>query len=209
MTQPLSELFIKCTTAPYSEIDNINYALLYDRNVLYVFFEDSDGLADWKSNLDFPAKAYKRMGKTVWFAHRGFLNVWKKLEPILAPKILDKSIKNIIISGYSHGAGIAVLCHEYVWYNRPDLRGSLEGYGFGCPRVFWGIKTKELKIRWQSFTVIRNVNDIVTHLPPAVLGYSHVGNVLEIGTKGKYSPIEAHIAVNILTELKNYEKRLN
>lgn len=205
MTQTLSELFLKCTTIPYSNAGNINYALLYDYNTLYIFFEDSNGLKDWKSNLDFPAKAYKRMGKTVWFAHRGFLDIWKKLEPILSPKILDKAVDNIIISGYSHGAAIAVLCHEYAWYVRPDIRTSLKGYGFGCPRVFWGIKTENLKKRWQNFTVIRNVDDIVTHLPPAVLGYSHVGKMLEIGEKGKYSPIEAHIANNILTELKKYE----
>lgn len=59
-----------------------------------------------------------------------------------------------------------------------------------------------VKKRWENFTVIRNVNDLITHLPPAFLGFSHVGEMLKIGKKGKYTPIEAHFARNILRELK-------
>ncbi|MBQ8208868.1 MAG: lipase family protein [Clostridia bacterium] len=172
---------------------------------MYIFFEHSDGTDDWKNNLDFPAKAYKRMGKTIWFAHRGFIKVWKELEPIIENAIADHNIKKIIITGYSHGAAIALLCHEYIWFNRPDLRDSTEGYGFGCPRVFWGPKTDALKRRFEKFTVIRNIDDIVTHLPPFIFGYSHVGKMLEIGKKGKYTPVEAHYAKNIQKELLLYE----
>ncbi|MBQ8658695.1 MAG: hypothetical protein IJ506_06125, partial [Clostridia bacterium] len=53
--------------------------------------------------------------------------------------------------------------------------------------------------------LVRNIDDIVTHLPPAVLGYSHVGKLLEIGKKGKYTAVEAHLSENILAELKAYE----
>ena len=99
-----------------------------------------------------------------------------------------------------------MLCHEYVWFRRPDLRETLEGYGFGCPRVFWGLRTWELMRRWERFRVIRNVDDIVTHLPPVWLGYSHVGSLLEIGERGKYTAIDAHRPQNILAELKAAEK---
>lgn len=183
-----------------------NYAWKRDKDTLYIFFEKSNGSNDWKHNLDFPAKPYKRMGKTVWFAHRGFLKVWKEIEPVLADIVADTSVQRVIIAGYSHGAALALLCHEYVWYWRPDLRYALKGYGFACPRVFWGIRFADLKVRWNTFTVIRNLNDIVTHLPPRILGYSHMGNILEIGEKKKYSSVEAHYAENILTELRAYEQ---
>ena len=107
---------------------------------------------------------------------------------------------------YSHGAALAVLCHEYVWYNRPDLRDLICGYGFGCPRVFWGFRTKKRMQRWERFTVIRNVDDIVTHVPPAIWGYSHVGSMIKIGEKGKYSPVDAHRPENIMAELRQREK---
>ena len=204
----LYRLFLQCLNVCYSKVGrSADYATQREDDTLRIFFEASNGANDWKSNLDFPAKAYKRMDKTVWFSHRGFLKVWKEIEPSLAEMIADKSVKNVVIVGYSHGAAIAVLCHEYVWFHRPDLRTTLKGYGFGCPRVFWGIKTPGLKRRWENFFVVRNVNDLVTHLPPAIFGYSHVGKMCKIGKRGNYSPVQAHYPENILQELEIYEKR--
>jgi len=202
----LYQLFSTCLKIPYAQVGiSANYALKREKDVLYIFFQGSKGKTDWKNNLSFPAKPYKRMGKTIWFAHRGFLRVWKEIEPFLADDISDKAFRKIVIVGYSHGGALAMLCQEYVWYHRPDLRGFIEGYAFGAPRVFWGIKTYNLKKRWQGFTVIRNLDDAVTHLPPVFLGYSHVGVMLKIGKKGSYTPIEAHESKNILKELFIYE----
>ncbi len=202
----ISKLFLSCITTPYEKTGvSANYAIKRKKDTLYLFFEGSDGANDWKNNLDFPAKPYKRMEQTVWFAHRGFLKEWKEIEPKLANHISNKNLKKIVICGFSRGAAIALLCHEYVWFNRPDLRQTLEGFGFGCPRVIWGLKTKKLTRRWNRFTVVRNIDDIVTHLPPAFLGFSHVGKLLKIGQKGKYNKIQAHYAENIYNELVLYE----
>lgn len=203
----LTCLFTKCISVPYIRTGvSADYAVQRKGDILSIFFQDSDGREDWKSNLNFPAKPYKRMGRTLWLSHRGFLKVWKEIEPVISSYVLDKSVKRVIVAGYSHGAAIGVFCHEYVWYHRPDLRGSLEGYGFGCPRTVWGFLSAEARRRWESFTVIRNIDDIVTHLPPAVFGYRHVGKMLEIGEKGKYSSVEAHFKENIMKELYRYEK---
>lgn len=202
----LYELFSVCLRLPYSQVGkSANYAVKREKDTLYLFFQGTEGKNDWKINLDFPAKPYKRMGKTIWFAHRGFLRTWKEIEPFLADEIADKSVRKVVIAGYSHGGALAMLCHEYVWYNRPDLRASVEGYGFGAPRVFWGVRTAKLRARWKNFTVIRNIDDLVTHLPPAVFGFSHVGALLKIGERGKYSSVEAHFPENILKELRAYD----
>ncbi len=202
----LFSLFLLCLIIPYQQVGiSSNYAMKRVNETLYLFFDYSKGVNDWRINFNFPAKAYKRMGKTIWFAHRGFLKAWQEIEPMLKKDILNKDIKKIIITGYSHGAAIAMLCHEYVWYNRPDLRNNIEGYGFGSPRVFWGFKYKAVKCRWERFTVVRNINDLFTHLPPALFGFSHVGKMLKIGEKRKYSQIKAHYANNILKELLRYE----
>ncbi len=191
----------------YIKVENsADYATERIGAVLYIYFEASDGYTDWKNNLDFPAKIYENTTSSVWFAHRGFLRVWESIKEYVSEDIMDRSVKKAVVVGYSHGAAIAALCHEYIWRNRPDLRDTLEGYGFGCPRVFWGVQTKEAKQRWEHFSVIRNLDDIVTHLPPALFGFSHVGNMIEIGEHGKYSRIDAHRPENILTELRNYEK---
>ena len=198
----VKHIFQKCLDAKYIHVENAgDYAIERDGSRLYIYFECSNGKTDWKNNFDFPAKPYKRMGKTSWFAHRGFLKVWKSIEPHIEKYIKDETVYSIYTVGYSHGAALAVLCHEYIWYNRPDIRDYIEGYGFGCPRVFWGIKTSKIKERWNRFVVIRNIDDIVTHVPPSMFGFSHVGNIVEIGQKGLYTPIDAHRPENILKEL--------
>ncbi len=206
----LSEMFEKCLSIEYTTVGiNTDFASERTGDVLYIYFEASDGKEDWKSNLDFPARPYKGMKKGAWSAHRGFARVWKSAERYISDLIFDLNIKKIVTVGFSHGAAIAVLCHEYIWFNRPDLRCTIEGYGFGCPRVFWGKMSDELSLRWERFTVIRNINDLVTHLPPAIFGFSHVGQMLEIGERDKYSMIDAHRPENILTELEIYENTCN
>lgn len=204
----LSYLFDRCVNIEYTHVENsADYALERIGDTLYIYFESSNGVTDWLNNFDFPAKPYKRMGKTVWFAHRGFLKVWKSVERHAASALLDRTVRKIVVVGYSHGAAVAAFCHEYIWFNRPELRDRLEGYGFGCPRIFWGIQTKSIKRRWENFTVVRNINDIVTHLPPAVFGFSHVGKLLKIGKRKKYSSVDAHRPNNIAEELKIYESK--
>lgn len=202
----LLEMFKRCLTIKYTTVENSgDYALERVGDTLYIYFEWSDGATDWWSNFNFIAKPYKRMGCGMWFAHRGFLKVWKSIEQYIANDIKDDTVKKIVIVGYSHGAAVAMLCHEYVWYNRPDLRDKIEGYGFGCPRVFWGIKTKKLKARWERFTVVKNIDDLVTHAPPFLFGFSHIGNMLKIGKRWKYSTVDAHRSGNIIAELEFLE----
>ena len=168
-----------------------DYALQRDGDTLYLFLEWSHGGADWENNFDFPAKPYKDMGAK-WYCHRGFLRVWKSIEPYVKDAVLDQTVKKIVVVGFSHGAAIATLAHEYVWYNRPDLRDSLEGYGFGCPRCYWGFKVKKsLKERWANFHPIRNENDIVSHVPPVVFGFRHVNDIIQLHS-GAENSIRAH-----------------
>ena len=199
----LFEMMARCLEIRDTHVEGSgDYALDYRCGTLYVYFEKTEGASDWRSNLDFPARAYRRMGTGIWLAHRGFLDVWRGLEPVLAPTLLDKSVLRIIPVGYSHGAALATLCHEYLWYNRPELRESLSGFGFGAPRVLWGAISRRYSARWEGFTVIRNVPDAVTHLPPRTLGFFHVGTMLEIGQGRQYSPIDAHRPESYLSELE-------
>lgn len=193
----LQSLFRRCLSIKYITVEN-DGSYAYERigNSLYLYFECSNGIKDWKNNLDFPVKAYKGL-----FVHRGFLRVWNSILPHIKELISDTSLDKIVITGYSHGGALACLCCEHVWYNRKDLRSSIEAYGIGAPRVLWGFLGNK-RHRWDNFYVIRNINDIVTHLPPVIFGYRHVGKLIRIGKIGKYSMIDAHRQENILNELK-------
>ena len=205
-SKKLSDLFLKCLRGPFIHTDNSgDYYAERIGDTLYIYLECSSGEEDWRNNFDFPAAPYREMNDGIWFCHRGFLRVWKSVEDDIKILVRDSGIRSAVVSGYSHGAALATLCHEYIWYNRPDLRESLLGYGFGSPRVVFGILPSGIRKRFERFTVIRNIDDIVTHVPPRLFGYSHVGRLLRIGEAGKYTKIDAHRPENIYNELIIYE----
>lgn len=185
----LYKLFHNCAyDVEYKQVgDSVNYAFVEEGNTLYIYFQGSNSISDWVRNFMFPSKPYKDM-KIPYRVHRGFLAAWKEVEDIIIGKINEKTEisqfkwSKIIVVGYSHGGALAAFCHECVWFYRPDLRRSgLEGYGFEAPRIYAGFKVKEvLKQRWEHFTVIRTNNDIVTHCPPFIFGFTHVGNMLKV-----------------------------
>lgn len=187
----------------YNHVENDGSYYIHhgcDGRKLEVYFEWSNGKLDWKHNFMFPAKPYRHM-KNMWFCHRGFLKVWKAIEPHISADLLDPKVEEIHIVGYSHGGAIAQLCYEYVKFNRPDIK--VTGVGFGAPRVFWGFARKAVKKRFEGFAVIRNGCDLITHLPPMLFGFYHVCDVYEIG---EYEgPIKDHYPERYLDALDEIE----
>ena len=168
----------------------VDYKFLEDdeSRTLYIFFEPSDGDVDWRVNFSYWRKPYKDM-KIKYRVHGGFLQSWKMIHDEVRYKIVEKRReggfrwKRIVIAGYSHGGALAALCHECAWFEREDLREEgLIGVSFDGPRVYGGLWVpKALKTRWHNFYIIRNQNDLVTHLPPVVFFFRHVGNKVKIG----------------------------
>ena len=203
MKETLLDLFQQVLNVKYTTIPKSGASFFYEKkgDLLYIFFEHSNGIIDWRNNFDFPAKPYREMDNT-WYVHRGFLRVWKSAKGYLKEQILNHHVKGIVIVGYSHGAALALLCHEFCVFNRPDIADNIEGYGFGCPRVVYGCLRRNICKRFKNFYVVRNCRDIVTHLPPILFGFRHVGNIIHIGKKAKYGPIDSHRHENYLAQLK-------
>lgn len=173
--------------------------------------------------------------EVTFYVHGGFLAAWKEVQDIVINKITqlkssvvhkewisdneyievpDYKFDKIITVGFSHGGALSGLCHECVWYNRPDIRENIFGYGFESPRFYRGLFVrKDLKERWANYTVIRNRNDIVTFLPPKLFLFSHVGKVLHLKPKDVsdyHTPkfIGAHYPDKVLRSLKEREEKL-
>ena len=198
-------LYRRCLDAEYTHTnEGGDYAIEVDGNTLYILFEWSDGAEDWKNNFDFPARPYKRMTDK-WFCHRGFLKVWKAMRDEIENRVAETleehpEITDITIVGYSHGGAMALFATEDMTYLYGD-KFNVSGYGFGAPRVLWGYVPKAVRERISAFVTVRNVPDIVTHLPPKVFGYRDI-NITEIGEKGKYKPIKAHYSSAYIEELE-------
>lgn len=201
--------FQRCLNATYTHTEESgDYAISVNGKKVYLMFQHSSGCADWKNNLDFPAKPYHNMNG-IWFCHRGFLRVWKAMKDIIENEveaIIAKKtyVKEIICIGYSHGAALSLFATEDMFFKYGD-KIKVSGYGYGCPRVVFGILPRSVKERFVNFNVIRNIPDLVTHLPPALLLYHHVGNMIEIGERGKYTPIQAHTSQAYIDSLKKYK----
>ena len=198
----LHRLFENCLTRSYQTVDNAaSFDIEVNSGTLFLFFEQSRGGEDWSNNLDFRIRPYDDM-HPVWYCHAGFLKVFKSVLPYLEPYLSDPEIRRVVIVGYSHGGALAILCHEAVWFRRPDIRKHLVSFAYGAPRVLFGAVPKEVRERFAELYLIQNAGDLVTHIPPAFLGYRHVGNIISIGEKGKYSPVDAHRPESYLAELE-------
>ena len=203
--QRLLEYFQACLNATYVEGENgVSWAVEERGEDLFILFEASNGLSDWLNNVNFHAVPYREM-RPVWQCHAGFLRAWKSAEADIADAVRggeERGVCRVTVIGYSHGAALAVLCHEWVWYHCPRLREGLCGFGFGGPRVLYGCPPPAVARRWENFYLIRNIDDAVTHLPPRVMGYCHVGNLVEIGEAGRYSALDAHRPQSYLASLE-------
>lgn len=194
----LSELFYECAfdNVPWQEVGlGVNYAFVEEGTTLYIYFQGSSQKVDWIRNFLFRKVPFKDID-VKFRVHKGFLSAWKEVEDIIINKVCEKKEilvsetearfeykwRQIIIVGYSHGGALSGICHEVVWYHRPDLRkNKLFGFGFESPRFYAGFRVKKaLRERWANYTVIRDHNDIVTHCPPVIFGYTHVGKILKI-----------------------------
>ncbi len=206
----LQELFFNCQSAKYIDVPSTKGSYCIERysDELFIYFQGSNCKKDWLHNFSFPAKAYHEM-KDKWYVHRGFLKVFKSIKPYLVNDIMNKKYQKITIVGYSHGAALAVLCHEWCIFNRPDIASNINGYGFGCPRVLWGKANERVLARFDRFTVVRNSRDIVTHLPPKLFGFKHVGVLREVGKGDSYGPIKSHKPECYQFELGELRRRSN
>ena len=205
----MERYFQRCLDASYTTENNgADWAVERDGDELLILFEHSRGSLDWMNNLNFHAVPYREM-HPIWQVHAGFLSVWQAAKPAVAEAVepylslppAKSPVKRVTIVGYSHGAALAVLCHEWLWYRYPLWRAVLNGYGFGGPRVLYGCPTPSLAARWAQFRLLRNNDDPVTHLPPRAFGYCHVGNLLQIGD-GATSGIDSHRPENYLASLR-------
>ena len=202
MQEKLYSLFKECLYGKYvTTSEGADIAFRREGETLFIFFEKSDGLRDWINNLSFCVQPYGGMSHP-WKCHGGFLRVFKSAREMIDQAITEQKTSSVTVVGYSHGAALAVLAHEYIWFNYPELRFSLRSLAYACPRVIYGELPACVRKRWTGLLRISHRGDLVTHLPPAILGFRHVGRGIRIG-KPMLSGIDAHRPESYLKALKN------
>lgn len=159
-------------------------------------FQCTSTADDWIENLKF----WPKFTHDSMFIHAGFCEMWRSISADIASKTFDISKDAIfIITGYSQGSALATIsgyCFKALGYNVKLIT-------FGCPRIFWGyVPIKIRKLLFGTHYAVRG--DIVTHLPPAILGYSRGGKCVRIGPKSMIK-VEKHEPVNYQNYLPDAE----
>jgi len=113
--------------------------------------------------------------------HAGFINAYKsdEVRGVILSLIGSEVIERVTVAGHSLGAAMAVLCALDLQYNLPDRNYTV--YLYGCPRVGNAQFRRSYNKRVFKTVRVENGNDLITKIPPAMLGYRHVGAKYHIG----------------------------
>ena len=176
MNQPL-EIYKRCIIGPWMTAGkDTQYRIEEDEDHIYLFLEGSTSKQDWIDNFNFPAVPYRNM-PVRWMAHRGFIRAWKEARDAIVEDIAQRpGFKSIIVAGFSHGGALATLAHEECVFRGWDVTT----YTYGSPRVLW-LPGGIVKGRFDKLYRYKVRGDIVTLLPPSLLGYVHIGKRNALG----------------------------
>ncbi len=152
-------------------------------DMILVAFRGTEGgeLKDWKAD----AKIKKVPGKGGGHVHRGFKKALEGVSSDMAAAVREYRRKGqpVFVTGHSLGAALAGLAVAASSTERVEIAGL---YTYGMPRVGNKVFAKKFMKNYgkRTFRFINN-NDIVTRVPPASVGYKHVGVVKYLTAKGK------------------------
>ncbi|MDX8394152.1 MAG: lipase family protein [Mariprofundales bacterium] len=157
----------------------------------YIFENDYDCIVACRgteptqlNDIEADLKAVLVVSETVGHVHYGFKREIDDLWPVLE-EALNNNKKELYFCGHSLGAAMATICASrcrlsYIKTN------PLELFTYGSPRVGNAKYTTHCIIKHTRWV---NNNDIVTRVPPALLGYRHVGNEHYLDAYGKLSTV--------------------
>ena len=155
---------------------------------------------DVMADLKFRKKTSKYGGNV----HRGFKGYVDKIYDEVEKEVLgiiDGKWFNIYVTGHSLGGASAVLCT-----NRLEEKFHVRGcYTYGAPRP--GGWKYALSFKSNVYR-IRNNNDLVTKVPPAIFGYKHVGKFCYIDSKGDLRTGKVSFAVLFKNWIRGQLERL-
>lgn len=130
----------------------------------------------------------KERSETYGRVHKGFKresdDIWDMIyEDLVA---LNNDNRNLWFTGHSLGGAMITIMASRAW-EEPQLPDPIELHTFGSPRPGNGAFAKSLE-KYTHYRWVNN-NDIVTMIPPALLGFRHTGTEMYFNAKGVLTKI--------------------
>lgn len=173
--------FLSCAGLIDMDVGTSGYVVIGDDLIVIVFRGTEDEL-DWKTNVQ--ARFVALQGGTR--VHTGFFQAYwpirDRMFEAVVPAIKAKP-RPVYITGHSLGGALALMATaELANHDDADVRDRIAAcYTFGCPRA--GDASFDLYVKVPLYRITNGV-DIVPEVPPAVLGYRHVGDSRHFGDRG-------------------------
>lgn len=171
----------ECTSLIERDIGTAGFVVA-GADIIIVVFRGTEDELDWMTNVR--AEWITLQGGTR--VHTGFFQAyWPIRERMFAAveKLIELKPRPVYITGHSLGGALAVMATaELANHQKAVVRDSIAAcYTFGCPRA--GDASFDVYVKAPLYRVTNGV-DSVPAVPPAVLGYRHVGDTRYFGAKG-------------------------
>jgi hypothetical protein len=152
-------------------------------DIIVIVFRGTENRLDWTTNMQ--AAWITLQGGTR--VHTGFFQAyWPIRERLFATvvSLLKRKPRPVYITGHSLGGALALMATaELANHEEASVRDSIAAcYTFGCPRAGDSSFDRYVKVPLYRVT---NGLDIVPAVPPAILGYRHVGDDRYFGRAGQ------------------------
>lgn len=160
----------------FVESDDSQAFVAADDDVLIAAFRgtEADDVSDWLTDADFTLVDGPLGGKV----HEGFYDALADVWQVVQSEIVEldpQQRKSLWVTGHSLGAALAALAAARWLDSDRHVHGL---YTFGQPRTGDAAFCRNFNFRLKASTFrFVNDNDLVTRVPPRVLGFSHVGTI--------------------------------
>jgi len=134
---------------------------------------------EW-NDIQADANAASVIAETAGKVHRGFKKEVDDLWPLIETALLDNQ-HSLYFCGHSLGGAMAMIGAGRCFLSHIDTNPN-ELFTFGSPRV--GNKRYVNYVKLNHYRFVNN-NDIVTRVPPVMLGYRHCGSEVYLDRNGR------------------------
>lgn len=145
-----------------------------------VAFAATKTRGNWFTNFTFPKKVVPYLGTNPRIrVHRGWLAAYKtSVRAIVLGRAQRSGCRKMVVTGFSMGGALAVLSAVDLQYN---LGVEVASVTFGAPRVGNRRFRDSFNRRVPDSIRVINGGDIVTRVPPWILGFRHTGTADRFG----------------------------
>ncbi|MCK1636647.1 lipase family protein [Bradyrhizobium sp. 157] len=180
-TELCKQGFVGCSALIDRDAGTAGY-VVEGNDIIVVVFRGTEDELDWRTNVN--ARFVALQGGTR--VHTGFFQAYWPIRDSMfevVKRVIKAKPRPVYITGHSLGGALALMATaELANGDDATVRDCVAAcYTFGCPRA--GDASFDIYVKAPLYRITNGV-DLVPAIPPAMLGYRHVGDTRYFGKIG-------------------------